>query len=61
MSGSGGSYFPGVAGSPVDIGRLEVGASNIAKPTFEEVLWRVEFHLGHTVCGDAETASSPVF
>jgi len=61
MSGPKWSYFPGVAGSPVDIGRQDVGTSNIAKPIFGGVLRRVEFHLGHTVCGDAETSSSPVF
>jgi hypothetical protein len=43
MSGLEGSYISGVAGSPVDIGRLDVGSSNIAKPILEGVLWRVEF------------------
>ena len=61
MSGLEGSYISGVAGSPVDIGRLEVELSNIAKPMLEEVLQRVEFYLGHTVCGGAKTSSSPVF
>jgi hypothetical protein len=61
MSGPEGSYISGVAGSPVDIGRQGVGSSNIAKPMFEEVLQRVEFYLGHTVCGGAKTPWSPVF
>jgi hypothetical protein len=43
MGGPEGNYFSGVAGSPVDIGRQDVGSSNIAKPMFEGVLWRVEF------------------
>lgn len=61
MSGSEGSYFPGVAGSPVDIGRQAVGTSNIAKPMFEVALRKVEFYLGHTVCGVEELSSSPIF
>jgi hypothetical protein len=43
MSGLEGSYISGVAGSPVDIGRLDVGSSTIAKAMFGEVLWGVEF------------------
>jgi len=61
MGGPGVNYFPGVAGSPVDIGRPDVGTSNIAKPMFEMVLSRVEFYLGHSVCGKAEASLSPVF
>jgi hypothetical protein len=60
MSGPEESYFSGVAGSPADIGRQEVGSSNIAKPVFGGVLWRVEFLSRTYRMSEAETMSSPV-